>query len=117
MAIMTRSQYMEGDTSSKHRAYYAQFVNEDVKARVAAVIGLTTLLYSTDEHLNDIPLKKWDAMGGFVFKGGEMIQQPYSIEPIKLSLLKEAGEGVSSAILVCIYKEAARQMIEEHKNK
>lgn len=113
-----RSDYMAGLVS--HREYYGQFVNEDVKARVAAVIGLDSLLRSKDEYLNDIPMRKWDSLGGFswTIRGGEEVAttRPHNsadIEPVIYADLKEAGDGISCAGMVCIYKEAARQMIEE----
>jgi hypothetical protein len=57
-------------------------------------------------------LIKWDSLAGFTFRGSEMIERPVIIEPIKYEQLKEAGDGVSAAVLVCIYKEAAKQIIE-----
>jgi hypothetical protein len=112
--MITHEQYMKRNDSGfgSHRAYYSQFVNEQVKNEVLRFIGKEALLTSTDEHLNDIPLRKWDALGGFAFKGSEMIRRPTSIEPVDINLLREAGEGVSAATMVCIYKEAARQIIE-----
>ena len=112
--MYTRNQYMNHEIS--HREYYAQFVNEQVKNLVIRFIGKERLLKSKDEHLNDIPLKDWDLLGGFVFRGSEMVMKPTTIEPIDYKLIKEAGDGVSSATLVCIYKEAARQLIEKFKN-
>ena len=67
-----------------------------------------------DEHLNDIPMRKWDALGGFAFSLGTMTSRPASIQPIDYKLLKDMGDGVSPASLVCIYKEAGRQLIEEN---
>lgn len=118
--MYTRKDYLDGKIS--HREYYAQFVNEDVKARVSGVIGLTALLKSTNEHLNDIPMKKWDLLAGWVWgllgKQGAIVQPETStgLLPVDYKLLKEAGEGASNATMVCIYKEAGKQMIEEHKN-
>jgi hypothetical protein len=40
-----------------------------------------------------------------------MIMRPTNIEPVDYQLIKEAGEGVSASTMVCIYKEAARQII------
>lgn len=110
--MLTRNDYMK-DSSNLHRAYYGQFVNEQVKNAVLQFIGKDALLKSKDEHLNDIPLKKWDALGGFAFSNttGEMLHKPATIEPVEIAKLREAGEGVSSATLVCIYKEAARQIM------
>lgn len=112
---LTRQEYME-DGENLHRKYYAQFVNEEVKKKVIRYIGKDLLLTSKDAHLNDIPLHEWDALSGFIFRGSEIVSRPYTIEPIKVSELKLANEGVSPATLVCIYKEAAKQLIEELKN-
>jgi hypothetical protein len=120
--IITRSEYIKGGGTKNHRQYYAQFVNEAVKAKVVKEIGLATILSSKDEHLNDIPLKKWDKLGGFVWqviRGEERAitqpRTPSDVLPVSYELLKEAGEGVSSSTMVCIYKEAARQLKEEYK--
>jgi hypothetical protein len=105
------------DSSNLHRKYYGQFVNDQVKTEVLRFIGKTALLKSKDEYLNDIPLKKWDALGGFAFSPttGVMLMKPTYIDPVDIKLIREAAEGVSSSTLVCIYKEAARQIIEELK--
>lgn len=100
------------DGVCSHREYYTQFVNDKVIERVVNTIGVNLLLASTDEHLNDIPMKKWDDLAGFAFRSSEMIRRPGNIDPIKYEQLKEAGDGVSAAGLVCIYKEAAKQIIE-----
>ena len=113
---ITRAEYMQ-DSSNLHRQYYGQFVNDAVKNKVLQFIGKEALLASTDEHLNDIPLKKWDALGGFIFRGSELILKPTTIEPIEISKLKEANEGVSPSTLVCIYKEAGKQLIEQYKTQ
>lgn len=113
--MITRQDYMNGQ--NLHRAYYGQFVNDQVKREVLQFIGLPALLASTDEHLNDIPMKKWDALGGFAFGfQGVMIMKPSTIEPVDINLIREAGEGVSASTMVCIYKEAAKQIIEESTN-
>ncbi len=119
--MITRKDYMNNRTNEnaaeKHREYYSQFVNEDVMARICAVIGLSLLLASTDDHLNDIPMDKWDKLTGFEFRGSAMVKSPKDISPIDYLLLKEAGESVSSATLVCIYKEAAKQIISSHRKR
>lgn len=111
------------DSKNRHRKYYGQFVNEDVKAVVLHYFTKEVLeeSLSKDEHFNDdlTPMKKWDKMTGFVWqvKNGEQIavvQPRTSIDmlPIDYKLLKEAGEGYSNSTGVCIYKEAARQILE-----
>jgi len=110
MIKYTRKDYL--DNKCTHREYYAQFVNDSVMARVGSKIGVDRILNSTDEHLNDIPVKDWDDLGGFAFRGNIMTWRPSNIEPIDITLLREAMDGVSPAGLVCIYKEAARQIRE-----
>ena len=100
-----------------HDEYYSQFVNDGVKQKVVRCIGLNALLRSKDEHLNDIPLNKWDCMGGFAFSGSRMTMKPTNIRPISYGDIKEAGEDVSASTLVCIYKNAAKQIINEHLEK
>lgn len=120
--MITRQNYMNGEASFKE--FFSQFVNEGVKAKVLAVIGKEALLASKDEHLNDIPMKKWDSMAGFRWSiiGGQEVavvkpQTSEDVKPIDAGLLRDTGEGVSCAGLVCIYKEAARQLIEELKKE
>jgi hypothetical protein len=84
-----------------HRQYYAQFVTEEMKSRLVQYIGLDRLLESKDEHLNDISLRTWD-----LFIAG----------PLAISL-RSVGDYPTIAGNVCIAKEAARQIIEEHQIK
>lgn len=111
--IITRKHYLNNEVT--HRKYFAQFVNKAVKQEVLDYIGKDALLNSKDEHLNDIPLKKWDALAGYSFFNGKLIVKPYDIKPINLDLIKQANETASCATLVCIYKEAAKQIIENNK--
>lgn len=91
----TRKQYMDRECS--HRDYYGQFVNDPVRARVLRAIGKERLLASTDENLNDIPLRLWDTIG-----------------PVGSKAKWDATEGdwPTMAGRVCIYKEAAKQLQE-----
>lgn len=94
--MITRKQRISGEFT--HREYYGQFVNNSILKTVVSRIGLEALRKSTDEHLNDIPLARWDRL-------------PLSRET--LELLKEADPcGWSLSDKVCIYKQAARQVIE-----
>jgi hypothetical protein len=87
------------DTNAVHREYFSQFVTEDIKSRVLSSIGGMAIINSTDEHMNDIPLKEWDAT---------LIPCPASV----VKKAKELGENLSQSILVCIAKEAAKQIKE-----
>ncbi len=113
--MFTRQDYMNDKVS--HREYYAQFVNEDVKRMVLNMFTLVELenAYRKDEYFNNLPMKKWDQLGGFVFNShtGEMIMKPTTISPVDIKLIRELGEGVSASTMVCIYKEAAKQIVED----
>ena len=115
--MRTRKEYLDRKVS--HREYYGQFVDDKIKEQVLSFIGLNRLLKSTDEHLNDISCSQfWDKLAGFEFRGSTMIKKPSYIDPALISKLKEAGDGVSCAGMVCIYKEAAKQIIDHiNKNK
>ena len=96
--------------------YYGQFVNEAVKRKVLRHFSKDVLKssFEKDEHLNNLPMRVWDGVGGFAFRGGDMIMRPTSIEPVDIKLIREAGEGVSAYTMVCIYKEAARQIVRSY---
>ena len=108
--MKTRKQYMDeytkagldkAKTRKLYREYTAQFVDGSIKKQVLRYFPEERLVASEDEHLNDIPLKQWDDCMMFMASG-------------RLNnKLKEAGDCVSKATLVCIAKEAARQIIDE----
>jgi hypothetical protein len=85
----------------KHREFFAQFVNEYVKSVVIQSIGKTKLLTSKDEHFNDIPLRYWDRLEG-------------ALRPLIIRRHKEIniGKFYSLSDVVCVAKEAARQVVE-----
>jgi len=95
----TREDYLADRCT--HREYYAQFVTEEMKARLLRYLGIERLLASKDEHLNDIPLRTWDLFIAY---------------PLAISL-KSVGDYSTIAGNVCIAKEAARQLIEAEKKK
>ena len=100
--VMTRKEYMDTPWTEDGKAradafrkYHGQFVNARTIAAVVVFIGADKLRASTDPHLNDIPLKLWDAC------------------PLHLAMsLKEAGDYLTQAGHVCIVKEAARQWLD-----
>lgn len=104
---------MNGEKS--HEEYYGQFVDEELKSEVLRFFGESVLLESKDEHLNDIPLMKWDSLTGFRFNGSQLVSRPQYIRRDIKEKISDAGEGISPAAMVCIYKEAARQVIAELK--
>ena len=101
--LITRSEYMAGDCS--HDTYYAQF-GEHLTDLVAQTIGVDRILKSTDPHLNDIPLKRWDSLAPAVrWRVGRLIGEA-----------NETG-GVSLSDCVCAAKSAARLIQEKHKGQ
>lgn len=98
--MYTRKDYMKGRAT--HAEYYGQFVDDHTRNWVLTVIGLERLLKSTDEYLNDIPLDWWDSYArGFPSHIGDKV--------------RAAGDFVSLATVVCIAKQAAKQIIAEQK--
>lgn len=95
MATFTRQQYLNHECS--HRQFYAQIVTDEVKATVLQRIGLSKLMASTDENLNDVSLRLWDALPA---------------TRAMSEATKATGDYLTLAGKVCIFKEAARQIIE-----
>lgn len=95
--MKTRKMYLNNECT--HREYYAQFVNEDILCLIRLWFSVEELrkAYEEDEHLNSIPLGKWDALAK-------------SLTLVK-KLLIEAGDYLTLAVGVCIAKEAAMQII------
>lgn len=110
---ITREEYMK-NSKELHHAYYLQFSEPLAWDIVKRKIGEKCLLMSKDEHLNDIPLRQWDSLAGFVFRGSEAVVKPRTLPAgIDGLKLKEAGEGYSCATGVCIFKAVAREIIKE----
>lgn len=103
--LYTRKQYMNDSTGpdarsmEAHRKYYAQFVDERVINQVVRHIGAEAIKASTDPHMNDIPLNKWDRLHGYLTPAIP---------------LKSVGEAYCLSTTVCIAKEAARQYKERN---
>ena len=95
--IYTKEDYLNKNCT--HRKYYAQFVTEDTKDRVKRNIGVDTLkeAYEEDEHFNSIPLVNWDII---------------STKPRLKIPMETCNDYLTPAGAVCIFKEAARQLIE-----
>lgn len=103
---MTRIEMMEldrtsSDTFAAHRAYYAQYVTEGVRLDVASYFGLPLLResYASDKHLNRIPLRAWYRLG---------------FPPVSGVKLRDNGDFMSQATAVAIWKEAARQFVDNN---
>jgi len=93
--MKTRQDYLDGKIS--HREYYGQFVTDSIKKTVLQFIGRKKIVLSQDDSFNDIPLARWDDLP--------------TLAPSGL-LMHEAGDYLTLAGKVCIYKEAARQIKE-----
>lgn len=113
MELITRKDYMDGKATFEE--YYRQFVDDDIKRHVLKFVTIEELISSNDEHLNDIPLSKWDKMSGVLFYGSRHIYGP-TVPASVAKRFRDIGEkGVSPSDMVCIYKNAARQIITENK--
>lgn len=86
-----------------HREYWGQYVTESIKEAVASAMTLDRLVASTDPHLNDIGLRRWDNLSWL------------TDTHVMREVLAERGDGWSWSTNTCILKEAARQLIEEHQ--
>ena len=96
---MTRKEYMEATTLDKeenrklHREYYSQYVTEDIKKYVKG----------SNLSLED-NLTKWTKLGAkltgmYLFNG-------------VMTKMKLNGDWLTQAGIVCILKEAKRQLME-----
>ena len=63
MTSYSRKQYLSGEVT--HLEYYGQFA-ESIEQAVVNTIGRERILASTDPHMNDIPLQRWDSLQGIV---------------------------------------------------
>lgn len=95
------------------RAYCGQFVTSHELNLVKARFG-DRLLKSTDFHLNDIPLKEWDALcsRGLSTKSKLKLTIANGQENSLYEVLHTVTYIYSQSDVNCILKEAARQYIE-----
>lgn len=93
--MLTRKDYM-ANSSELHHAYYSEIaVALGIKITDAALIErCKQALADGDEHLNSIPLQRWDNMA-------------VSFRPDR-KVLEARGEGWSLATGVCVFKAAAK---------
>jgi hypothetical protein len=108
MSTLTREAFMreysalsEVERKALHRRYWAQFVTPYIIREVESWIGVKWIMDSTDEHFNDIPLRRWDALDGFIRPIGARINK--QINGQSVWSLSDTG---------CVAKEAARQIKE-----
>lgn len=93
----TRQDYISNKVT--HSEYYAQFVDPYIKHAVLEYVGRHKIMSSKDESFNDIPLNTWDCIFNYGGYGSHIIK-----------LLLACGDCPSPAGMVCIAKEAARQI-------
>ena len=98
--MFTRQQYLNRECT--HREYYAQFVDKQLKRDMTKFVSYELILSSEKENFNDIPLRRWDAAWSVVstLRNKEK--------------MKTVGDFLTPAGIVCILKEAARQIKEEN---
>ena len=91
------------DGKCTHQQYYAQFVTGEIKMIVVLNFGLDTLkeAYQEDRTFNTIPLHRWDSLGIFLNV------------PIMHDKFKQHQDFISQASIVCVLKEAARQVVTQ----
>ncbi len=93
----TRQQYMNKECT--HQEYYAQFVNNQV-LKIVSRFKKKELIEGKDQHFNNIPLQYWDKM---------LVPVPFEV----FNKMKELGDYPTPSGVVCILKEAARQIVEK----
>ena len=95
--MFTRAQYLNNEVS--HEEYISQFVTSTELEMVKSQFG-DRLFQSKDPYLNDIPLKEWD----------RLLPSYRSI-----ARQREAGEVPCLGLSVTVMKQAARMIIQNHK--
>ncbi len=105
-----------GDSNVPHKEKYGNCVADLGLDRVRSCIPWTkeelTEAYKADEHFNSLSIDLWDAAAGFRenHKTGVITR----LNSPLMGFLKEAGvTSWSYSELVCILKEAARQVVSE----
>ena len=92
--IFTRKDYMSNKCT--HEEYYGQLVTQNIRDHVARAIP-DAIVKSKDPTFNDIPLHTWDRISEYSVPNSEF---------------KKLGDFRTSMGLVCVFKEAARQIRE-----
>jgi hypothetical protein len=95
---MNRQEYLNNSNKDgSFHEYYSQMVTPQIINLVVRTFGIETLkeCFNKDEHLNNIPLYRWDNLG-------------LCIHPD----FKSYGDYVTQAGLVCVLKTAAKIAIK-----
>jgi hypothetical protein len=98
--MKTRKKYLSHEIT--HRDYYSQFVTNAIKSVVSRNIGKDRIKASSDEHFNDIPLSLWDGVARQIQRIPSNLKEEMS----------KAGDYCTLAGIVCIAKEAAKQLVD-----
>ncbi|HEU5223108.1 MAG TPA: hypothetical protein VFU07_05430 [Candidatus Lumbricidophila sp.] len=134
MSLITRKDYLQRSSAAhnhpsprtpfdEHRAFFAQFVTEATRDHVKSWISTSELEEALldDPNLNSISLNRWDALswrltnGSFTSRAtaaGNQSGPFYATIPFDRKAVLLADEAVTRTTLVCIAKEAARQLVE-----
>jgi hypothetical protein len=80
-----------------HEEYYGQLVTQGIKDHLTRAIP-QSIAKSKDPSFNDIPLDTWDRIGAYSVPNTEF---------------KKLGDFRTAMGVVCVLKEAARQIREE----
>ena len=112
---MNRSDYMNGTVD--HHTYYlavADAIGRDTVDRlIPATVDEVVKALSVDEHLNNIPLARWDRMHASMTsavrrRGSAVMAVSWSGQPLPpRTICWSMGETV------CVLKAAARRLAEE----
>ena len=93
--MLTRKQYLNKECSFDE--YYGQFLTPGIIRHVEHYIGRDAIMESTDPHLNDIPLERWDRV---------FLKCPATVN----HAMREGGDYPTLGGLVCLAKTAARRI-------
>jgi hypothetical protein len=110
-----RNDYLAGKIS--HGDYYLQFINlKTMPSAIQRFIGDAVLLASEDEHLNDIPMRRWD---DFPSKQYIYTAKYKAADNASYSVETQARNPFlwSPSANVCFAKTCARIVIERLKNE
>lgn len=101
-----------------HHGYYQMVVNfldyDKVRECVPFTLEEIKEAFPKDEHLNNLPMRKWDWASGFnvwTSKWEQFVQPTYS--PLRGIMRAKGINCYSCAEGVCILKECARLMVKE----
>ncbi len=100
----TREQLFNNECT--HAEYYSDFVTPHIKNIVGSYFkaGELAEALKADQHLNTIALSKWDNIGRSVLNMSLGLSK----------ICKDKGDVLTQAGLVCICKEAARQIVADN---